>query len=114
MTIICHVAADFVNSDGEKFSVTAKDRNLIKDAPEWIKDTLLFKWLVGDGSIKFVTKSNKIEAENDPTALVDAEGKTIHAEEQTGVNDPVEAETEGIEEVKEEKPKKATTRKKKG
>ena len=82
MTIICHVAADFVNSDGDKFSITGKDRNLIKDAPEWIKDTLLFKWLANDGSIKFVTKTNQIQAENDPLAYVNAEGKEIPAEKE--------------------------------
>ena len=99
MTIICHVAADFVNSDGDVFRIGGKDINLIKEAPEWIKDTLMFKWLANDGSIKFVTKDNAIKAENDPVAGVDAEGKGIRSEVD--------------EEKEEEQPKKRTTRKKK-
>lgn len=108
MTIICAVAADFVNSDGDKFSVTAKEIGLIKEAPEWIKKTLLFKWLASDGSIKYVTKSNRIEAENDPLAGLNAEGKEIPAEDEKGVNNPVEA-----EEKASEKPKTKSTRQKK-
>ena len=111
MTIICYVAADFVNSDGGKFSVTGKELGVIKEAPEWIKSTLLFKWLANDGSIKFVTKSNRITAENDPLVGISAEGKNIRPEEGTGVNAPEKAEEK--QEEPQEKPVKKTTRKKK-
>jgi len=108
MTIICAVAADFINSDGDKFSVTGKEIGLIKEAPEWIKKTLLFKMLANDGSIKYVTKSNKIEAENDPLAGLNAEGKEIRPEEKKG-EEPAEKSEEKVS----EKPKGRTTRQKK-
>jgi len=104
MTIICAVAADFVRPDGEIFRVTGKEIGVIKDAPEWIKDTLLFRMLDKDGSIKYVTNSNRIQAENDPLAGINAEGKEIRPEGETGVNDPVEGQQEA--------PKKKTTTRK--
>ena len=107
MTIICMVAADFVNRDGEVFSVTGKELGVIKDAPDWIKDTLIFKMLVKDGSLKFVTKENRIEAENDPLAGINAEGKAVKEEkpvEETVAEEPVEVKVTE---------KKRTTRKKK-
>ena len=105
MTIICSVAADFVNSEGGKFSVTGRELGVIKEAPDWIKDTLIFKWLVNDGSLKFVTKDNRIKAENDPLAGLNAEGKAIRSEDDKGAETPKESEIE--------QPKKRTTRKKK-
>ena len=105
MTIICSVAADFVNTDGARFSVNGKELGVIKEAPEWIKDTLIFKWLVNDGSLKFVTRDNRIKAENDPLAGLDAEGKAIRPENEKGVDTPKKSETE--------QPKRKTTRKKK-
>ena len=80
MTIICMVAADFCGPDGQVFSVTAKDKGIIITAPEWIKDTLMFKLLASDGSLKFVTKANQKEAENDPLKGINAEGKKIKEE----------------------------------
>lgn len=108
MLIICSVAAEFVNSDGARFAVTGKELGIIKEAPEWIKKTLLFKWMANDGSIKFVTKSNRIEAENDPLAGLDAEGKKIKPKAEEGKNAPAEGKQEGEKEVTEAKPK-ATT-----
>lgn len=102
MLIICSVAVDFVRSDGEKYSVTGKELGIIKDAPEWIKDTLMFKWLDKDGSIKFVTQNNRIQAENAPFEGINAEGKEIHKVDEPDVH---------VEES-EEKPKRKTTRKK--
>ena len=104
MTIICTVAADFVRGDGEIFRVTGREIGVIKDAPDWIKDTLIFKWLDKDGSIKYVNQNNRIEAENDPLSGVDAEGKRIPTKEEEAVNDP----SEGQETAS----KKKTTRKK--
>ena len=106
MTIICAVAADFVNSDGDIYSVKGKEIGLIKEAPEWIANTLMFKWLVKDGTLKFVTKENRIQAENDPLAGLNAEGKAIASEDEKAVNDPVEVETEAPK-------KRKTTRQKK-
>ena len=108
MTIICTVAADFVRADGEKFSITGKEIGIIKEAPEWIKDTLMFKWLDRDGSVKYVTRDNRILAENDPLAGINAEGKLIREEEPKAEETPVEEQ----ETASEEQPKKKTTRKK--
>ena len=109
MTIICAVAADFVNSEGGKYSVTGKELGVIKEAPEWIKETLLFKWLVSDGSLKFVTRDNRISAENDPLAGLNAEGKEIRPDNGNEVNDPKESNSE---ETVSEAPKKRTRKKK--
>lgn len=100
MTVVCSVAAVFTNPNGDRFQITAKDRGMILDAPEWIKDTLMFKWLANDGSIKFVNSANKIEAENEPMKGLAADGKKIE--------EPVSV---GVKVESEEKPK-ATTRKK--
>ena len=74
-TIICSVAAEFESPDGEKFRVKPEDRNLILQAPAWIRNTENFKWYANDGSLKCVTSANKIQLENDPTLGLDAEGK---------------------------------------
>lgn len=113
MTIICSVAAEFENSEGGKYSVTSKECGVIKEAPEWIKDTLLFHWLVKDGSIKFVTKSNRITAENDPMAGLNAEGKIDHGDDVDELIDGKESETEGVGEVEPPKAKRKYNRKKK-
>jgi len=113
MTIICSVSAEFENPEGGKFIVTGKERGVIKQAPDWIANTLLFKWLVKDGSIKFVTKSNRITAENDPLAGLNAEGKAIVDEKPEEQEDPTEALTEALEETpKAEKPKRRPRKKK--
>ena len=76
MIIISHVAADFTNSEGGKFRISAAERNLLLDAPAWIKDTLNFKALAEDGSIETAeTKAQKLKAENYPTSGITAEGK---------------------------------------
>lgn len=84
MTIICSVATEFVSPTGERYKIEKRDLNLIlPNAPEWIKDTYMFKLLEKDGSIKFVTSSNKKQLENDPTADLAADGKAIVEETET-------------------------------
>ena len=78
ITIICSVAAEFPNPNGEKpFIVGRKDLNLILSAPEWIEKTAMFKMLAADGSLKAVTSANKVQAENNPTVGLGADGKAI-------------------------------------
>lgn len=116
MLIICSVAAEFVNSEGERFAVTGKELGLIKDAPEWIKKTLLFKWMAKDGSVKFVTDSNRVKAENDPMAGLDAEGKQIKLNTEKGVEGSAEGQQDDekpAEEKPKTKPKTATKKKEK-
>ena len=105
MLIICSVAAEFVNSEADRFAVTGKDLGIIKDAPEWIRKTLLFKWMANDGSVKFVTEKNRVEAENEPLKGVDAEGKAIQQDTENGESEPAEGQQEGAEEEPEPKAK---------
>lgn len=105
MLIICAVAADFVNSDGDVFSVKGKEIGVIKEAPDWITSTLLFKWLNKDGSIKFVEKTNRIEAENAPLAGLSAEGKKPRDDGADEKIDPVSEEPEASVTKKQRKPR---------
>jgi len=107
ITIICSVCAEFFASDDRFYQIRQRDRNvIISDAPAWIKDTNMFKWLLKQGSISFVDRSNQKQAENEPTKGMDAEGKREHL---MTIGGPVEVKTE----VAEEKPKKRVPRKKK-
>ena len=119
MTIICSVAADFTNRDGDIFRVTAKERGVILNAPDWIKDTLMFKLLAQEGSIKYVNSANRIEAENDPLKGLGADGKPIEPiakkeektkQEEVKANEPVVVEAVAI--PTEEAPKRSTRKKK--
>ena len=105
MLIICSVAAEFVNPEGDRFAVTGKDIGIIKDAPEWIRKTLLFKWMANDGSVKFVTEKNRVEAENEPLKGIDAEGKTIQKKTEKDESEPAEGKQEGAEEEPKAEPK---------
>ena len=108
ITIICSVAAEFRSADGSmKYTVDAKKRNLVlSDAPAWIVDTLMFKGLAADGSLKYVTPANKIQVENEPTIGLAADGKAIDLERPEA--EAVEAEEKPAEAVEaEEKPAEA-------
>ena len=78
LTILCAVAAEFTNPEsGEVFRVKPHERNAILSAPAWIEKCEMFKWLVEDGTIKAVTSVNRIQAENEPTLGLNAEGKAV-------------------------------------
>lgn len=77
ITVLCAVAADFKGANGEKFSITGKQLGCIIEAPAWIQKTVLFDLLAKDGSLKFVTPHNRIQAENQPLLGLNAEGKQI-------------------------------------
>ena len=52
-------------------------RGIMTEAPEAIRDTLLFKMLVNEGSLKAVEDvADRKRLENDPMQGVDAEGKS--------------------------------------
>lgn len=116
MTIISMIAADFNNRQGDRFQITRNDIGIIKEAPDWIKDTLMFKWAAADGAIKFVNSANKKELENDPMKGIAADGKAKKQEVKVDeAKEPVvvEAVVVPVEEAPaEEKPKKATRSKK--
>lgn len=101
--MICYVAADFVFR-GEVFSIKANQIGTFVEAPIWVKETLMFKWLVNDGSIKVADETiSKKQGENDPMEGIAASGK----EEEIA-----EAVEEEIVEAVEEKPVKKPRAKK--
>lgn len=111
--MICYVCADFVGKTGEIFQITTKELGIFVHAPAWIKETIMYKWLLNDGSIKVgLDKEGQKRLENDPMQGVSAEGKD------EAVTEAAEAEEEAPEEVAEEEaPKtapKKTTKSKKG
>ena len=113
ITIICYVAAEFMMKGGKGrsetvYKITPNDIGLIKQAPAWIKDTIMFKWLSKDGSIKYVTDANKKQAENEPMTGIAADGKEFQPEDAGKPTDGAEAKTE----VSEAAPKKRTRKKK--
>lgn len=106
--MICSVAADFGPYRGEFFRVRPQDIGLMLMAPVWIQDTLLFKWLVNDGSIKIAnSKDEQKQLENDPLEGLAADGKKVGEEPE---EKPEEAEEQPEE--PEEKPKRRTRAKK--
>lgn len=110
--IICYVAAEFV-LNGQRFSVTPGKIGCFIEAPAWIRDTIMFKWLVKDGSLKVSNEHiTKKQGENDPMKGMSAEGKTMEiskAAEDTLMKPKKEAEEPAEEPqplIKEAKPKK--------
>ena len=79
--MICHVAVDFVGPGNLLFRITPNGENKIHtfvQAPEWIKDTLIFKLLRKDGSIVIAQKQEDVKAlENNPVDGIGADGKTM-------------------------------------
>lgn len=74
--MICYVAADFGPYKGEIFRVTPDKLGIFIQAPAWIKETLMFKWLLQDGSIKIgLDKEEQKKLENDPMEGISSEGK---------------------------------------
>lgn len=104
--MICAVCVDFVDPRGEVFSITPKTRGTFVMAPVWIKDTLIYKMLMNDGSIKIATdEKTKKQLENDPLDGLAAEGKAVDKVVEAVDEEPEEGEAE-------ETPKKKTRAKK--
>ena len=78
MLIVSRVCAEFCDEKGNPiFSVQPNMRGIMTEAPEAIRDTLLFKMLVNEGSLKAVEDvADRKRLENDPMQGVDAEGKS--------------------------------------
>ncbi len=78
MKILSRVCADFHDQKGNViYRIRPVDRLVYKDdAPDAIRDDLLFKMLVADGSIEVIeTAAQEKAMEQDPTAGADATGK---------------------------------------
>ena len=91
ITIICAVAAEFKGNGGEVYAVKPKELGCVLSAPAWIQKTRMFDLLAADGSLKFVTPHNKIQAENEPLLGLGADGKEIHTAEKKAQNAPKRA-----------------------
>jgi len=90
--MICYVCADFGPYNGELFRITPENKGVFVEAPGWVRKTLIFKWLVNDGSIKVADEQiSRKQGENDPMEGISAEGKSVEASEE-----PVEVKTEVI------------------
>ena len=78
MLIVSRVCAEFHDAEGNTlFSVHPHMKGQMIEAPESIRQDLLFQMLVNDGSLKAVEDATeKKSLENDPMAGVDAEGKS--------------------------------------
>lgn len=80
--MICYVAADFVSPRGDIFRITPDKIGVFVEAPGWVQNTLLFKMLVKDGSIKVGEQRAEIKKlENDPMEGIGADGKEEKPEE---------------------------------
>ena len=78
MKILSRVCVEFKNKKGEVvYRITpAKRLVYLDDAPDSIKEDLIFDALVADGSLEVIdTPAKKKAAEQDPTAGMTAEGK---------------------------------------
>ena len=78
MKMLCRVCADFQDKRGNViYRIRPEDRLVYKDdVPEAIRDDLLFRMLVADGSIEVIeTVEQRKKLENDPAAGTDAAGK---------------------------------------
>ena len=76
MLAVFHVCAEFLLSDGTKFTVGTKKRNLFLDVPEEVYESELFGALVNDGSVETAeTREEKKRLGMEPTAGVTPEGK---------------------------------------
>ena len=80
MKILSRVCADFTDAKGNViYRIGPADRLVYKDdAPEAIRDDLLFRMLLADGSIEVIeTAAQRKTMEQDPTAGTDATGKKM-------------------------------------
>lgn len=74
--VLSRVACTFRDADGTVlYTVTPRDRFVIREAPAAIRMDPMFDWLQTDGSIEVVSAAATRRLENDPAAGTDAAGK---------------------------------------
>ena len=78
MLNVSRVCAKFCDDKGNPiFTVRPAMRGAMTEAPDAIRDTLLFRMLVNEGSLKAVEDiADRKRLENDPMQGADAEGKS--------------------------------------
>ena len=79
MLILSRVCAEFHNAKGEKiFTVTPATRNIFVEAPDAIREDVLFRMLINDGSLEAaVPEERKKILEQEPEEGHAADGKAI-------------------------------------
>ena len=80
MKLVSRVCAEFHDSRGSViYRIGPADRlRYITNAPDAIREDLLFRMLVNDGSIEVIeSAAQQKAAEQDPTAGTDASGKKL-------------------------------------
>ena len=106
MLAVFHVCAEFLLSDGTKFTVGTKKRNLFLDVPEEVYESELFGALVNDGSVETAeTREDKRRLGMEPTAGVTPEGKKVTVK--NAAKTAAKKKTETAEKVSEVKPETA-------
>ena len=82
MLVLSRVCAEFHNAKGEVvFAVTPAIRNLFVEAPDSIREDILFRLLINDGSLEAaVPEARRKMLEQEPTAGTDASGKMVKPE----------------------------------
>ena len=99
MKMLSRVCADFQDVKGNViFRIRPADRlRYIDDAPDAIRDDLLFKMLVAEGSIEVVESAAQRKAlEQDPTAGALADGrKASKVKDETKAGEPPRAASGG-------------------
>ena len=98
--MICYVMASFLKpGTDETFDVPREKIGTFIQAPEWVKNTLEFKLLMKDKSIRVAaeTRHERLKLENDPMDGIGADGKakTVEANEGEGISE-VESDAETI------------------
>ena len=90
MRVLFKCAARFFHPADNKvvYDITSRDLLVLRDAPDWIADTILFNWMLKDGSIEVVnlTASQK-KLENDPVQGAHADGKKVIDKEPEDVSE---------------------------
>jgi hypothetical protein len=71
MQIICSQTCRFVREDGETFTVSPSPKP--QNAPDWIRDTLLFQWALKDHSIQEIVLVAASEPSAESSAAQEAE-----------------------------------------
>ena len=99
--MICYVMASFLKpGTDETFDVPREKIGTFIQAPEWVKDTLEFKLLMQDKSIRVAaeTRHERLKLENDPMDGIGADGKaeTIEANDEVENVDVVESDAEVV------------------
>ena len=99
MLIIAHVCADFVDRKGVTlFRIKPEMLRTFLEVPDAVRDTLMFQFLLRDGSIKVPeTKAEKKKLEQDPAENMAPDGKAEKPSEPAKAQKPPEAEEKPAE-----------------